>query len=71
MYIFTLTKTCHSERLLFRISVWEVEDMLVSSAKGTRRIFFCLSKSFSSTDLVVQVPCLSSLLPIDLTCSVG
>lgn len=38
--------------------------------KAQEGSFLCLLKSFSSTDLAVQVLCLSSLLPIDPACSV-
>lgn len=70
IYIFALTKTFSLERLLFRISIWEVEDMLVSSAKGTRRIFSLSTQVLFLRWLVAQVPCLASLLPSDSACSV-
>lgn len=68
VYTLALTKTCSSERLLLPSGRWKT--CWYHQPKAQEGSFLCLPKSFSSTDFVIQVPCLSSLLPADPACSV-
>lgn len=67
MCILALTKTYSSDRWLFPSGRWKA--CWYHQPKAQEGSFLCLPESFSSTDLVVQMPYLSSLLPTDPACS--